>query len=265
MLEPIRSNTNPLIKRVRSAVRGKERGVLVLEGERLVGDAIEAGLVPELVLCSESGRAAELQAAGIEVRLATDSVLASLSDLSTSPGILALLPQPARRAFGADALADPQALVVVAAGIADPGNLGALARTAEAAGASAMLVIDGGCRPWNPKALRGSMGSLLRLPLFEMSDCATAWDALASAEFTHVLAHTRGGQEPGQLDWSGRRALWLTSETGEWPADLTQREAAGGALRVTIPLAPGVESLNVTSAASVLLFAAGRTGAQKHG
>jgi len=264
---PIRSNSNSKPKRVRAALSGKERGFLVLEGERLVQDALDSGLRPEFMLLAEDQleRAAELHAAGHEVFLASDSVLASASELRQSPGILALVPQPARREFKPSAIGGANALAVVVAGIADPGNLGALARSAEAAGAACMLIVDGGCRPWGPKALRGSMGSLLRLPVFELASCSAAWEALDAAEFGHVLAHTRGGDEPGQLDWSGRRALWLTAETGDWPSDLLEREAGSGAQRVTIPLATGVESLNVTCAAAVLLFAAGRTGAASEG
>jgi len=264
---PIRSNTNREVKRVRAALRGKQPGLLALEGERLVQDALASGLRPELILCDEAhlALAEAWHAAGLDARLASDSVLASLSELSSAPGVLALVPQPEERAFDASLLDAADPLLVVVAGIADPGNLGALARTAEAAGAAGMLVVQGGCKPWNPKALRGSMGSLLRLPLFEMRDCAAAWDALCAAGFVHVLANTRGGLEPRVLDWGGKLALWLTSETGEWPAELRERSSAPDARCVTIPLAPGVESLNVTSAASVLLFAAGRTGTGERG
>ena len=233
---------------------------MVLEGDRLVEDALLGGFEPEPVLLAASRRerAGELAARGASVRLVSDALLAGLSRLRTPPGILALVRVPEPRLL-AGLPAEDDALVVVACGLQDPGNLGALARTAEAAGCAALVVAGAaGCRPWNEKALRGSMGSLLRLPTFEVEDERTAWDALVGAGYRPVVARTRGGAEPRELDWSGRVALWLSAETGELPQAIEGR--AGEALGVTIPIARGVESLNATIAAAVLLFAAGRTG-----
>lgn len=257
--ETIRSNQHPLVARVRAALAGRGEGELVLEGDRLVDDARAAGLALEVVLVDEerAARRAELERAGVAVRAVQGSVLAAASALKSSPGCLALAPEPRRRALG-ELSAAPELLVVVAAGIQDPGNLGALARTAEAAGAGALLVTSGGCRPWNPKVLRGSMGSVLRLPVFEVEPRAALVDELATLGLRHVCARTRGGRDPRAFDWRGRVALWLTAESGEFPRELAP--AAERFEGVTIPIAPGVESLNVTVAAAVLLFAAGRTG-----
>ena len=149
-------------------------------------------------------------------------------------------------------------------GVQDPGNLGAIARTAEAAGAVGLVIVAGGCRPWSDKALRGSMGSLLRLPVWEVSTGIDAWRGLRGRGFRHVVAATRGGCTPGELDWSGPVALWVPSETGGLPADVETARASepGDDLAVTIPMAGAVESLNVSVATGVLLFAAGRTGAR---
>ena len=249
---------------------------MVLEGDRLIDDALAHGHEPEVVLIAErrSGRARELEAAlagtGTVVRLISDALLDSLSALQTSPGILALVPMPARRtAKDLDELLNERAvecsdaLIVVACGVQDPGNLGALVRTAEAAGASEVVVAAGGCRPWNEKALRGSMGSLLRMRVFEVEDASDAWDAVERGGFRHVIARTRGGADPSSFDWSGCVALWVTAESGALPEALGERIAQ--AEGVTIPMAGGVESLNVTTAAAVLLFAAGRSSAPDPG
>jgi len=260
-LQTIRSTRNPLVQRVRALRRGqkrvKESGWLLLEGDRLVDEALRAGLLPEFVLVGarREARARELAARGIEVHLLEDSIFADLSALESAPGCLALVREPERR--GAEALSRlASALVVVAAGVQDPGNLGALARATEAAGGEALAVTGGGCRPWNEKALRGSMGSLLRLSVLEFEAPGAAIRALEGAGFRSVFARTRGGEDPECFDWSGRVALWVASEAGRMPEEVERlAERAQG---VTIPLEGGVESLNVTAAAAVLLFTARR-------
>ncbi len=255
--ETIRSNAHPLLKRARAAAAGREPGVLALEGDRLVDEARRAGLPLEVVLVAEERgeRLAELARAGVEVRAVQASVLAGVSALQSSPGCLALAREPRARALAELAL-PADALLVVAAGIQDPGNLGALARTAEAAGAAALLVTRGGCRPWNAKALRGSMGSLLRLPVAEIEPALSSLAELAAAGFRPVCARTRGGRSLDGFDWSGRIALWLTGESGGFPGELAR--AAERFEGVSIPMQGAAESLNVTAAAAVLLFAAGR-------
>ena len=256
--ETIRSHAHPLLKRARAAAAGREPGVLVLEGDRLVDEARGAGLAFEAVLVAEERveRLAELARAGLAVRAVEASVLAGASALETSPGCLALARERAARALEELAPA-ADALVVAAAGIQDPGNLGALARTAEGAGAAALLVTRGGCRPWNAKAMRGSMGSLLRLPVVEIEPTTEVVERLSARGFRHVSARTRGGRHFDRFDWAGRLVLWLPSETGGFAGEL-----AGAAERfegVSIPMHGPVESLNVTAAAAVLLFAAGRS------
>lgn len=253
--EVIKSTANPLVARLRAALAGKHKGLIVLEGERLIDDALRARFELELAIVSESraARADELEQRGVDTRVFADELLGRISGLATSPGIVALARAPHDVRIGHPHLG-PEALVLVAAGIADPGNLGAVARSAEAAGAEALCVLAGGTSPWNGKALRGSMGSLLRLPVVSFADAAAAVDELRAHGFRQVRAATRGGRAPSEFDWTGRVALWVGSETGELP------ELCESFERVTIPMRGSVESLNVTVAASLLLFAAGRVG-----
>jgi TrmH family RNA methyltransferase len=188
------------------------------------------------------------------VRRVQAGLLQGLGTLHTEPSIVALAQPPAAVALE-DLAVEPGALVLVVAGVADPGNLGALARSAEAAGATAMVSLLGGVSPWHPRALRGSMGSLLRLPVVRGLGAEEAMSLLTERGWRSVGAATRGGRTWRDADWSGPVALWVSGETGE------ESEALAGLERVTIPMAGGVESLNVTVAASLLLFAAGRTGA----
>jgi TrmH family RNA methyltransferase len=258
-LETIRSSSHPLLKRVRAAAAGRAEGALLLEGDRLVDEARAARFELEAVLVAEERleRMAELARAGLAVRAVRAELLAGAGTLETSPGCIGLAREPRPRTL-AELPARADALVAVAAGIQDPGNLGALARTAEAAGASALVVIRGGCRPWNPKALRGSMGSLLRLLVLEIEPTAASVDELTKRGFRHVRARPRGGRPHDAFDWSGRVALWLAGETGAFPGELAR--ATGAFEGVSIPMQGGVESLNVNAAAAVLLFAARRAG-----
>lgn len=249
----IRSRTNPLLKRVGAALAGKDRERVVLEGDRLVEDARGAGWSIELALVAEDRpqRALELERAGIEVRLVEGELLRKAGELKSSQGVLALAARPRDRSLAElDLRSAP--LVLAVAGIAEPGNLGALARSAEAFGARALLLVAGGASPWSSRALRGSMGSLLRLPVIALGSAQVALGELASRGFRQLRAEAHGGRDPAELDWSGPLALWIGGETRSLPPEAHALE------RVTIPTAGAVESLNVATAAAVLLYAAQR-------
>jgi TrmH family RNA methyltransferase len=252
---PIRSAAHPLLKRMGAILAGKERQACVLEGDRLVDDARAGRATIEVVLVAadRESRALELERGGLRVVRVDPELLARKSALRSSPGIAALAAAP--RTAGLDELAlAPDALLLVIAGVSDPGNLGALARSAEAAGARGLVLLPGTAHPFGDKALRGSMGSLLRLSVAFCESAAEAAAGLAQRGFRLAAAATRGGVSPARANWSGRVALWIGSETGLEPREMERFE------RLTIPMAGAVESLNITVAAALLLFAAGRAG-----
>jgi len=240
-------------------VRGKQDAWILLEGVRLVQDALLAGSQISAILVREDRQEElqALQAPSSEAFAVAPALYDRLGSVKNPPPVMALARPP--RPFAWQDLprhADP--LVLVVAGVADPGNFGALARSAEAAGARALIRVGPGVQPFHPKALRGSMGSLLRLPVLVEASAEKAQTELEGLGFRQACAATRGGQAPNSMDWSGPLALWVTGETGEQPAVMD------GMIGVTIPLAHGVESLNVTVAASLLLFAAGRVAGLQH-
>ena len=252
----IRSFANPVLKRVRKAHAGREAGVLVLEGDRLIEDALTAGFELEVVLVDDAaGPLAERwREAGAWLREIEPELLERVSALETSPGSLALVKQP--EPVELERLAVPGALLLVVAGVSDPGNLGALARSAEAAGVTG-LVVAGGVSPWNGKALRGSMGSLLRVPVCERGATDEVARELDERGVRGLVAATRGGADHRSVDWGGAVALWVGAETGDGP------DTGGVVLEpVTIAMEGRVESLNVAVATSILLFeaAAARRG-----
>lgn len=255
MIDPkvVRSTQNPLIQRARAVLAGKDADRVPLQGDRLVDDAIAAGCFVEVVLVAHDRleRAHELAARNVDVRLVDAELLQRIGTLKTSPGVLALAETPLRRDLATLEI-DAGDVVLVVAGVADPGNLGALARAAEAFGAVALVVVDGGASPWNEKALRGSMGSLLRLPVVAGVTAAAVATALERRAVRSVRAATRGGVDPRSYAAEGAVALWISGETGELPAAADRFDA------LSIPMQAGPESLNVTVAASILLYELGR-------
>ncbi len=251
--ETIRSARHPLLVRMGAILSGADRHSCLLEGERLLQDALQCGVAIEVVLVSDQREehALELERKGLSVRRVDADLLGRKSALRASPGIAAIAALPRWRTIE-ELGPDRDALVLVVAGVSDPGNLGALARSAEAAGARGLVVVAGGAHPWNDKSLRGSMGSLLRLPVAFCATAAEASAGLGASGFRSVAAATRAGAPYGSFNWSGRVALWIGAETGLDPREMQGFE------RVTIPMRPPVESLNVTVAASLLLFAARR-------
>ncbi len=250
--EVVRSAKNARIQELRSVLAGRVPGRIALEGERLIADAVRAGVRLETLFLAE-GLETPLADAAQHVIRATVAVLQGVSRLETSPGLIALADTPATRPIE-DLLRGARSLVCVVCGVSDPGNLGGIARSAEAAGASGLVVLAGGARPFTDKALRGSMGSLLRLPVAYAASAPEVAAALARSGVRSFVLETRGGSGLEALAVPGPLALWIGAETGELPAECAAFEA------LTIPMAGAVESLNVTVAASLALFACARVG-----
>ncbi|MBK7642433.1 MAG: RNA methyltransferase [Planctomycetes bacterium] len=247
--EPIRSRANSIWKRIAELVAGKDKHLILLEGERLVADAADARRMmgPILVSTERPELARKYDQLDYHVQFVEPKLFRELSVLKNSPGIVALCKMPENRRLDTLRLR-AHSLIVVAHGISDPGNLGALARSAEAFGASALALTKGSTAPYSDKALRGSMGSLLRLPVSHGWDTDELLVQLSGLRCRNVCAATRKGRDPRVFDWRGPTALWLGAETGSLP------EAAKRFEKLTIPISSKVESLNVTVAASVLLY-----------
>jgi RNA methyltransferase, TrmH family len=153
----------------------------------------------------------------------------------------------------ADALASANALVVVAHDVQDPGNVGGIMRTAEAAGATAFIATAATADPLGWKALRGSMGSALRLPVTR-ADIADVLRALRTAGIATVALVPRAGRSLFEADFRTPSALILGSEGAGVPDVVLQQLDR----RITIPMQPPVESLNVGVAAALVLYEAFR-------
>jgi TrmH family RNA methyltransferase len=257
--ESIRSRDNPLLRLIRRvrADGGREQGLALLEGPKLVTEARAAGVqILELVASPRGAERAgplleALSATATRVRRVDEPLLAALSEAETSQGLLGLARRPR---FDERRLFDGLPLVVVAVAMQNPGNLGALLRTAEAAGATGAVLTQGCADPFSWKALRGAMGSAFRLPHVAGLSLPAAIERLRARGLA-IAGTVAAGGTPYHAAGLGRPlALLFGNEAAGLPDALLQSVG----LRLTVPLAEPVESLNVAVAAGVLLFEAAR-------
>jgi TrmH family RNA methyltransferase len=258
--ETLRSRANPLYKRLRALKeRAGERELCLLEGPRLVLEALEAGLAVVEAAASERAESspagpaalAALRQSGVPVRAMSAELVASLSETETSQGLLALARRPS---FPEEGIFRGTPLVLVADGVQNPGNLGGLLRTAEAAGASGAILAGGCADPFSWKALRGSMGSAFRVPHLRGIPIDQALDLLEARRVSILATAAQGELRYDDVDLRGPVAIVIGAEGAGLPAAVLER--AGSRLR--IPLREPVESLNVGVAAALVLFEAAR-------
>jgi TrmH family RNA methyltransferase len=264
--ETIRSRANPLLRAFRriQSDGGRKQGLALLEGPKLLAEARAAGLeIVEVALTRRAAEAAapllaELARSGTRVRRVDDALLAALSEAESSQGLLALARRPR---FDSERLFTGSPLVAVAVGIQNPGNLGALLRSAEAAGASGAVLTTGCADPFSWKALRGAMGSSFRLPHVAGLSPAAALGLLRDRGLRIAGTAAQGGTPIHAAELRGPLALLFGRESAGLPDELLERVD----LRLTIPLAPPVESLNVGVAAGIVLFEAARQRVRREG
>ena len=241
--------------RVVAAVRELSRGALMpLEGARILGEALDAGIVPQVVFLEEREEneeaVARATAAGAEAIAVSRRVIEKLSDLPSSRGLVALAAIPvtdlAELRLSADGVA------VLLDGVQDPSNVGAILRSAEAFGVLGVILTTGSASPFSARTLRSSAGSSFRLPLATgvSPDEAVAWCRAHGARLVGADARG-GGQAPKTLALIRPLVLVIGSE-GHGISGAIAEEVVS---RVTIPLSGRVESLNAGAAAAVLFYA----------
>ncbi|WP_122819515.1 TrmH family RNA methyltransferase [Nocardioides pantholopis] len=243
----------------RRSVRS-ERRLFLADGPKAVEGALSVeGCVLEVFATPAAtdqyaGLARAGQAAGAPWTLVDDRALASLSDSVTPAGVVAVcrfLDRPL-----AHLLDRAPRLVALCADVRDPGNAGTVIRSADAAGADAVVIAGSSVDPYNPKTVRATVGSLFHLPVAVEADPAAAVRALQTAGLV-VLAADGGGEvdlfEADQL-LAGPTAWLLGNEAHGLPDDL----AALADHRVRIPIHGSAESLNLSTAAALCLYASAR-------
>lgn len=254
----ITSTTNPRIQAARKLRRraGRdEAGSYLVEGTRAVLAALEVGgPVREVFLDPESGGAGGVEAAAARVKVQVthvgDRVIKALSDSETPQGAVAVLDAPRD---SLDSIGDAD-LVLVLAGVADPGNAGTLVRSAVAAGAGAVVFATGSVDVLNPKTVRAAAGSLWRIPLIRELTVAGAAGQLKELGFTLYGTEATAPKGHDEVDLRARVAIVVGNEA--WGLPDEAREVVDEVVAIRMP--GPAESLNAGIAGSILLFEAVR-------
>jgi TrmH family RNA methyltransferase len=253
----VESRQNARIKELRAGLSRGARTAhnhIAVEGLHLVREAVKSGLNLDTVFLQEGNEELleQFPVGSAAVLIVTREVFSSATMTEHPQGVAALVeaPQFTLQAMFQD-MPGKIPLVVIAAGLQDPGNLGTLVRSAEAFGATGMILLPGTVSLWNAKTLRASSGSAFRLPVVAL----TADDAFATlrARGVRILAAVaRDGDS--EADMRGPCALLVGNEGSGLPGAWIAKADA----RVTIPLPGAVESLNAAIAGSLLLYDAMR-------
>lgn len=259
----LNNRSHKAVGRFRAARDGRDPDALFVEGRRLAAELLEAGLPPHEVAVTPltgadplvSGLLNTAAHRGAVIHWVTNDLMTYLSDLDTPPGLIVRAGRPP--AFSLASLKDlgtPTPLVVLLDGLQLPANVGAVIRSSEAGGATAVGILPGTADPLSPKALRASSGSAFRVPLFK-AGCVGEVTAAFPGSVSTVAADIKGQRSYTEWDWTGPCVLILGGEArGVGPKSLD----AVVSDRIKIPMAGKVESLNVAVAAGILLMEARR-------
>ncbi|WP_217125085.1 TrmH family RNA methyltransferase [Hydrogenophilus thiooxidans] len=255
----ITSRHNPRVKRWRAWM---EKGDVrrnadwaLLEGPHLIEAALAAKWRIREVWYDETGATRHailldrLRAQHVALVRVTAAVLTAVSDTATPQGLIAEVVKPQ-----GNALRWGKGDLVIIDGVQEPGNVGALLRVAAAAGCAAAWLAPGSVHAWSPKVLRAAMGAHMVLPIFEGEVPDAVWQPYARERRLFATVLSPESRSLDTLDLSAP-AAWVFGNEGAGVRPIWQ---ARGALPVILPLAPGIESLNVATAAAVFLFEARR-------
>ena len=274
----ITSRDNRWLKEFRIALRGglpSESGAVGVEGPRLVEEALRSTSPIRAVLFSESGERHRARLApylnrpevAIPILQTTDRLFEGIADTENPQGVAALVTP---RTFSFDDISRPSAngsnpLIVVLAGVQDPGNVGTIIRTASAFGATAAVAAPSGqsgtANPFAPKSLRASAGAALHLPILigvALPIVLARFRAIGIQSLTSSSREPSANEQPllapWHADWRQPVALLIGNEGSGLPEEIERSADA----RIRIPMSSTVESLNAAAAAAVLFYEAAR-------
>ncbi len=265
----ITARENAALKQYRKLARSrKERtrsGMFVLEGFRLVSDALKNGAVLTQLLWTEDGlsrwqeEGIPIPAEGVRCALLSDALAAELSQTEHSQGVYAVCQMPPAPTLSA--LIRPGGSYAVLHQLQDPGNAGMILRTADALGLDG-VIYSASCDIYSPKVARATMGSLFRVPLCCVPEITPVLETCAAAGVETCAAVVSGQAElVGQCAFQKGTAVVIGNEGNGLPDEVS----AACDRRVTIPMHGAIESLNAAMAAGIILWEVQRTAQNGNG
>ncbi|HEY6011109.1 MAG TPA: RNA methyltransferase [Nitrospirota bacterium] len=260
--KPVTSRDNQVIKYLRSLSdpkhRKKEQAFLI-EGVKMVEEALRDSLGVKMVIAAPTlvqhhGRGvlklAENRA--VDILWISERLMDQIAESKTPQPVMAVVTMRGDREQ--ELLENGSGVVIIVHQLQDPGNLGTLIRTAEAAGAAGIALTAGTVDPFNAKSVRASMGSVLRLPIVPVADIGKFIKACRHAGFQIVAAALTGEKTHFDVDLGRPTAVIVGQEGSGLPQDVM----AEVDLRVRIPMAETIDSLNVATSVAVILYEAMR-------
>jgi len=259
---PISSKDNSLVKHLRSLSEAKSRKkekTFLIEGLKMVEEALRDNLGVSLVVAAPSlvqhhgkGVLKLAESRGVDILWISERLMDALSESKTPQPVMAKVTMKQHSEEGL--LANEAGLIIIAHQLQDPGNLGTIIRTAEAVGASGLALTQHTVDPFNAKAIRASMGSILRMPVVHVGDIATFVKTCKQRGFQTVATVLTAEKTHFDVDLRKPTAMVL----GQEGTGLSQDIMPDIDLRVRIPMAATIDSLNVATAAAVILYEAMR-------
>jgi len=258
----ITSKDNSLLRQARAVRDGKAADLIFVEGLRLCAEAYTSGLDVDAVIYSEEiarkERAAEVIAKLDDVcdrmAIVSEALLATISYTKTPQGIIVLAGRPESGELPLDLESTEAPLLIVLHGLNNPVNVGAILRSAEAAGVSGVITTSNTADPFSPKALRGAMGSAFRLPIWHGPDYERVIQWCANHGIETVCADLEAQHSHTEFNWTAPSALIVGPESTGLSIDEVRLATAA----IRIPMQGEVESLNVAAAATIVLYEAAR-------
>ena len=253
--QSITSRSNPRLQNARNVRDGKVSGRMFVEGQRLFNEALRSGVrLEEVFITTEFGDSQPMIAAALNesealVTVVSEKAFPSITDTKTPQGIAAIAKTPVSKDFLQGELGEiPVAMYLHE--VNNPSNLGAIFRSAEAAGVRHVATSPNSTAAFSPKSIRSSMGSIFRL---QITESLSFEDAISTARSRGMMIYSiesGGGTDIYQIDWKAPSLLVFGSEAHGLPEELSTLVDK----KLTIPMSPSVESLNLSVACGVTLF-----------
>jgi TrmH family RNA methyltransferase len=241
-----------------------EQGQFLIEGAHLCAEALQSGHRPILLLYTQSGfqsreikeTVVRAQRCGLPNLRVSDSTLKTLTDAKTPQGIMAVMEKPAPKVVPGSGK-----IFVLLDQVRDPGNVGTIIRTADAAGVDGVYLTSGAVDLYNPKVLRATQGSIFHISVGAQTDPLSFVEDFKNKGFRLLVADPRAKRLYTEVRYPGRFILMLGNETRGVRQEIGER--ADGLIRV--PIRGQADSLNVALACGVILYEALRQRMKKKG